>query len=350
MLEKAESDSGLEKVLLEMRARAKARALCFAQLIEQINKITNPFFRETTLRLTRGMSGVNEFVEAYVSDFAKYNSAFSKDERHAVMGEIGTFDKNLEGAAVYAKNVLDKALNAGAIDTETIKYLAGGSGEKIRTPLFVTYVVAGKMMELAGKHALAEKTNQERTVDFFEFARQQMRKDVVSVPKEESDAYYELEKYKPLIDVKSNHIASLQISSQELTGIPGPVAELKGLQRLVLPYNKIKRIEHLGNLAQLEELDLYSNRISRIEGLDNLVSLRLLNLGCNQISRIEGLDNLAKLHSLIVRSNKISKLDGLGNQGMLKKLQIGMNPIDFQDPDIVKVVNEFKRRGVDVYL
>lgn len=52
-------------------------------------------------------------------------------------------------------------------------------------------------------------------------------------------------------------------------------------------------------------LDLSFNRIKEIEGLDNLVNLEKLYLSSNKISEIKGVNHLKKLTMLELGDNKI---------------------------------------------
>lgn len=52
---------------------------------------------------------------------------------------------------------------------------------------------------------------------------------------------------------------------------------------LHLSYNRIKKIEGLEQLSDLERLYLSCNIITKIDGIDNLKALRILELGFNRI-------------------------------------------------------------------
>ncbi|KAK6196054.1 hypothetical protein SNE40_001351 [Patella caerulea] len=68
---------------------------------------------------------------------------------------------------------------------------------------------------------------------------------------------------------------------------------------------KIKYIEGLDQLHQLQTLNLSNNMIEKMEKMDKLLKLRVLNLSSNCIYKIEGLENLILLQTLDLTNNKI---------------------------------------------
>lgn len=82
------------------------------------------------------------------------------------------------------------------------------------------------------------------------------------------------------------------------------------LTKLDLSYNQIRKICGLESLGStLKELYLVENKIKVIEGLDSLVNLELLELGGNRIREIgAGLANLTALQKLWLGKNKITKI------------------------------------------
>ena len=57
-------------------------------------------------------------------------------------------------------------------------------------------------------------------------------------------------------------------------------------------------------------LELGSNRIRKIENLEPLVNLEELYLGRNKITKLENLDSCTKLRLISIQSNRIVKLEG----------------------------------------
>ena len=108
---------------------------------------------------------------------------------------------------------------------------------------------------------------------------------------------------------------------------PAPHA-FTSLTKLDLSYNQIRKIRGLESLGStLKELYLVENKIKVIEGLDTLVNLELLELGGNRIREIgSGLANLASLQKLWLGKNKITKIgDALHNLHALKLVSIQAN-------------------------
>jgi len=83
---------------------------------------------------------------------------------------------------------------------------------------------------------------------------------------------------------------SIDLSNMNLTEIPDLSIYAHQLVKLRLSHNKIKKIERLDTLTNLQILSLSENQITKIEGLDNMFELQILTLCDNQISKIEGLD------------------------------------------------------------
>ena len=52
---------------------------------------------------------------------------------------------------------------------------------------------------------------------------------------------------------------------------------------LDLSFNRLTKIENLGNLTRLRKLFLIHNKITKMENLDHLVNLEMLELGSNRI-------------------------------------------------------------------
>ena len=73
--------------------------------------------------------------------------------------------------------------------------------------------------------------------------------------------------------------------------------------------NKIKKIENLGGLVNLQTLILSFNEIEEIEGLSKNVNLRKLDLNHNFIRFIRNLDSLVNLTQLDLRHNWIADIN-----------------------------------------
>lgn len=76
---------------------------------------------------------------------------------------------------------------------------------------------------------------------------------------------------------------------------------------LDLSNNRIKEIEGLEELINLEKLFLSSNRINKISNLNHLSKLKLLELGDNKIKVIDIFNNLIHIKFDLVISHIFSK-------------------------------------------
>ncbi|KAG8821722.1 hypothetical protein FRC17_009742 [Serendipita sp. 399] len=121
----------------------------------------------------------------------------------------------------------------------------------------------------------------------------------------------------------------LDLSFNLLRSIPPELLNIPALQVVYFVQNKITKIEHLGHLGpSLRSLELGSNRIRTIENLDSLVNLEELWLGKNKLTKIENLDNLQKLRLLSIQSNRITKIEGLDKLVNLEELYISHNGLE----------------------
>ncbi|KAL7279020.1 hypothetical protein ACG7TL_006853 [Trametes sanguinea] len=110
-----------------------------------------------------------------------------------------------------------------------------------------------------------------------------------------------------------------------ITNLTGLGATLRSLE---LGGNKIRQIEGLDALVNLEELWLGKNKITKLEGLDNLKKLKILSIQSNRITKLEGLEGLENLEELYLSHNGISKLEGLEKNPKLRTLDVGANFIE----------------------
>ncbi|KAF7970841.1 hypothetical protein HWV62_22798 [Athelia sp. TMB] len=91
------------------------------------------------------------------------------------------------------------------------------------------------------------------------------------------------------------------------------------LRSLELGGNKIRRIENLDALVNLEELWLGKNKISKLE------RLKILSIQSNRITKIENLESLENLEDIYLSHNGITRLEGLDHNLKLKTLDLGSN-------------------------
>ncbi|PVF92744.1 putative SDS22-protein phosphatase 1 regulatory subunit 7 [Serendipita vermifera] len=137
----------------------------------------------------------------------------------------------------------------------------------------------------------------------------------------------------------------LDLSFNLLRAVPVELLNIPSLQVLYFVQNKITQIEHLNHLgATLRSLELGSNRIRKIENLDELVNLEELWLGKNKITKLENLDKLTKLRLLSIQSNRITKIEGLDNLLNLEELYMSHNGL----VKIEGLDNNLKLKTLDV--
>jgi len=121
----------------------------------------------------------------------------------------------------------------------------------------------------------------------------------------------------------------LDLSFNLLRSIPEVLERLPCLQTVYFVQNRISKISYLSNLgATLRSLELGGNRIRKIENLEALVNLEELWLGKNKISKLEGLDSLSKLKILSIQSNRITKLENLSKLENLEEIYISHNGVE----------------------
>ncbi|KAL5526892.1 SDS22 [Sanghuangporus sanghuang] len=110
-----------------------------------------------------------------------------------------------------------------------------------------------------------------------------------------------------------------------ITGLSSLGATLTSLE---LGGNKIRKIENLDALVNLEELWLGKNKISKLEGLSSLRRLKILSIQSNRLERIEGLEELEDLEEFYISHNGIKRLEGLEKNKKLRMLDVGNNFIE----------------------
>lgn len=120
----------------------------------------------------------------------------------------------------------------------------------------------------------------------------------------------------------------LDVSFNLLRAVPPVIATLPALDTVYFVQNKISQIDGLSAVgATLRSLELGGNRLRKIEGLEALVNLEELWLGKNKISKFEGLSTLKKLKILSIQSNRITKIEGLEELTSLEELYLSHNGV-----------------------
>ncbi|KAI0033556.1 L domain-like protein [Vararia minispora EC-137] len=122
-------------------------------------------------------------------------------------------------------------------------------------------------------------------------------------------------------------LRSVELGGNRIRVIEGLDA-LVNLEELWLGKNKITQLENLSQLKRLKILALQSNRITKIEGLDALENLEELYLSHNGVQRLEGLQHNTKLTTLDVGNNFIPRLENVAHLSELTELWINNNRIE----------------------
>jgi hypothetical protein len=102
----------------------------------------------------------------------------------------------------------------------------------------------------------------------------------------------------------------LNLSSQNLDGIPEQVAKAKGdtVYTLILTKNNIKSLKHLEYFPHLETLQLDNNKLETLDDLPKMTHLKTLWLNNNSLADLNGL-----LKVLLKRCPRLSYLSLLRN-------------------------------------
>ncbi|KAF8753320.1 LsmAD [Rhizoctonia solani] len=110
----------------------------------------------------------------------------------------------------------------------------------------------------------------------------------------------------------------VQNKISKISGVSGLSGSLRSLE---LGGNRIRTIEGLEGLGQLEELWLGKNKITRLQ------SLRVLSIQSNRITKLEGLEELTNLEEFYISHNGLNKIEGLGKNLKLRTFDVSGNGI-----------------------
>lgn len=129
----------------------------------------------------------------------------------------------------------------------------------------------------------------------------------------------------------------LELGSNRIRVIEN-LSGLHNLQQIWLGRNKISCIQNLDTLVNLRKLSIQSNRIVTIgRGLQGLVNLEELYLSHNGIESMIGLENLSQLRVLDLGANRIKKIEAIEASTLIEELWLNNNYItDFNDLKVVK--------------
>ncbi|KAI7728179.1 hypothetical protein M8C21_001952 [Ambrosia artemisiifolia] len=106
---------------------------------------------------------------------------------------------------------------------------------------------------------------------------------------------------------------------------------LKCIKKLSLQSNRLISMKGLEECTSLEELYLSHNGIAKMEGLSTLVNLRVLDVSSNKLAAIEDIEKLTCLEDLWFNDNQLASLDGIseavsGSREKLTTIYLEHNP------------------------
>ena len=139
------------------------------------------------------------------------------------------------------------------------------------------------------------------------------------------------------------NLKELHISHNPITTIPEEIANLPNLTTLDLYNNQITAIpDEIANLANLTTLSLFNNQITVIpDAISKLANLTALYLFSNQITVIpEAIAKLSNLTTLDLSNNQITAIpDAIANLANLKGLRLHVNKITVMPDAIANLAN-----------
>lgn len=100
------------------------------------------------------------------------------------------------------------------------------------------------------------------------------------------------------------------------------------LRSLELGGNRLRSLENLSQLTNLEELWVGKNKITSLDGIASLKKLKILSIQSNRLTKLEGLDSLEALEELYLSHNGLTKLENLEHNVRLTTLDFGANQIE----------------------
>uniref|UniRef100_A0A8B9QSY5 Leucine-rich repeat-containing protein 40 n=1 Tax=Anas platyrhynchos TaxID=8839 RepID=A0A8B9QSY5_ANAPL len=139
--------------------------------------------------------------------------------------------------------------------------------------------------------------------------------------------------------VRSNPVATVNFSKNQLTAIPARIVELKdSLCDLNFGFNKISSISsELCMLHKLTHLDIRNNFLTSLpEEMEALTTLQVINLSFNRFKVFPGvLYRILALETILLSNNQVGSIDPL----QLKKME-KLGTLDLQNNDLLQVPPE----------
>ncbi|MEY8516671.1 leucine-rich repeat domain-containing protein [Lachnospiraceae bacterium 29-84] len=140
-----------------------------------------------------------------------------------------------------------------------------------------------------------------------------------------------------------SNLESLGLKDHHMADIHG-IETLKKLMVLELGYNNLKNLKALSALTNLEVLNVGFNRLSSLRGVEKLKKLQRLEAMGNQLKNAEELEGLKNLRELELSGNKLKDLSFARKLARLKVLSANENRLT--DIDEVKNLKDLEELAV----
>ncbi|XP_067626386.1 nischarin isoform X2 [Eurosta solidaginis] len=158
----------------------------------------------------------------------------------------------------------------------------------------------------------------------------------------------------PFIKCNWSNLAYLDLTGNLLTQIDASVRTAPQLQTLVLDQNRIRSIQNLAELSQLQTLSLSVNLIAEcIDWHLELGNLVTLNLAQNRLKKLRGLRKLLSLVNLDLSCNLVEDLEEVDNVTrlpILETLRLTGNPLAGSVDYRARVLSRFHERAPEISL
>ncbi|RKP26566.1 hypothetical protein SYNPS1DRAFT_27757 [Syncephalis pseudoplumigaleata] len=119
----------------------------------------------------------------------------------------------------------------------------------------------------------------------------------------------------------------LNVSRNQINILPECINACKGLRALMLNHNKLKRVDVLTKLPELNTLVVSHNQIEALPMLDRLPELVKLSAAHNTLRAMPDMRQLRKLRELRLSGNKIHQLSTDALPENIRVLDLGDNLI-----------------------
>ncbi|TXG61448.1 hypothetical protein EZV62_012811 [Acer yangbiense] len=144
-----------------------------------------------------------------------------------------------------------------------------------------------------------------------------------------------------------HYLGILELGSNRLRVMEN-LQNLTNLEELWLGRNRIKAVDLCG-LKCIKKISLQSNRLTSMKGFEDCVALEELYLSHNGISKMEGLSTLVNLKVLDVSSNKLTSVDDIQSLPRLEDLWLNDNQIESLE-SIAEAVAGSRETLITIYL